>query len=227
MALIKTGALVAEIRGKEGGMVFSRNKGGAYVKVKVTPTNPQTIYQQNQRGQLGAISQAWRALTQAQRDAWGVFAAGAPVTNIFGDQTFLSGFGAFCKTNRNLRLLGIATLTSPVAIAAFGSFTTLSIASAAGAVTAAWTITGNAASIRFFYDLTPGLAPGIKFAKNKFRLLVADSVAPVSPKVLTTLYTARFGVAPLAGQRISMRIRQVDNASGWDSAPIEVTAIAT
>jgi hypothetical protein len=227
MALIKFGALVAEARGKEGGMVFSRNKGGAYVKVKVTPTNPQTFYQAQQRGAMGSVSQSWRALTQAQRDAWGVFAQGAPVTNIFGDQVFLSGFGAFCKCNRNLRLLGLATLTTPAAISAFGNFTALAVTSASGVITATWTISGNAAGIRFFYDATPGLPAGKKFVKNYYRLILADSAAPISPKVLTTVYVARFGAAPLVGQRMNLRIRQVDNVSGWDTFPVEVTTIAT
>lgn len=227
MALVKYGAIVAEARGKEGGIVFSRNRGGAYIKVKVTPTNPQTLFQQIQRGALASISQAWRGLSQANRDSWKAFALQLPITNIFGDQTYLSGFGAFVKCNRNLRLLGLANISTPGAIPAFGQFTSLTIAATLGAVTATWVIVGGSGFARFVYDLTPGITSGKTYVKNLYRMVLAEPAAPVSPKVLTTQYVARFGVVPIAGQRISLRLRQIDNVSGWDTYPIEVTAIAT
>ena len=42
MAKIKMTAIVADMRNKLNGSVFSRNRGGAYIRTKVTPINPQT-----------------------------------------------------------------------------------------------------------------------------------------------------------------------------------------
>ena len=42
MAKILTTAIVADIRNKLNGSVFSKNRYGAYVRTKVTPVNPQT-----------------------------------------------------------------------------------------------------------------------------------------------------------------------------------------
>ena len=42
MAKIKFGMMMTDASGKLGGQVFSKNRGGSYVRTKVTPTNPQT-----------------------------------------------------------------------------------------------------------------------------------------------------------------------------------------
>lgn len=56
-------------RGKIGGHVASKNRSGAYARIKVTPVNPQTTFQQVARNLLTSLSQGWRALTQAQHDS--------------------------------------------------------------------------------------------------------------------------------------------------------------
>ena len=55
MAKIKFGMMMTDARGKLGGQVFSKNKGGAYVRTKVTPSNPQTIAQTTRRALFAAI----------------------------------------------------------------------------------------------------------------------------------------------------------------------------
>jgi len=42
MAIIKFSAIVSDARGKIGGNVFSRNKGGSYIRSYVKPINPST-----------------------------------------------------------------------------------------------------------------------------------------------------------------------------------------
>ena len=39
---LRFGALVADARGSVGGAVISRNAGGAYMRTRTTPTNPNT-----------------------------------------------------------------------------------------------------------------------------------------------------------------------------------------
>ena len=52
MAKILMTAIVADIRNKLNGSVFSKNRYGAYVRTKVTPVNPQSTAQQNTRNNL-------------------------------------------------------------------------------------------------------------------------------------------------------------------------------
>jgi hypothetical protein len=108
MATIKTGQVVAEIRGKLNGSVFSRNKGGAYVRQFVKPTNPDSTKQAETRGVFGTLMSDWRALTQAQRDSWTAAADNYPVQNKVGDTIKYSGAQLFCRCNMALLSAGQA-----------------------------------------------------------------------------------------------------------------------
>ena len=67
MAKIKFGMMMTDASGKLGGQVFSKNRGGSYVRTKVTPTNPQSTAQMSIRGIFASISSRWSSLTEAQR----------------------------------------------------------------------------------------------------------------------------------------------------------------
>src|SRR4051812_170938 len=82
---VKFGSLVVDGRGKIGGHVLSKNRGGAYMRTKVTPINPQTADQSTVRGTLTSLSQSWRALTQNQITAWNNAVQNFQSTDIFGD----------------------------------------------------------------------------------------------------------------------------------------------
>jgi len=74
-----------EIRGKVGGSVFSRNKGGAIMRVYAKPTNANSQSQRNQRNNFRSMSGTWNALTAVQRQMWESFAK--------------NGFNPLLKTN--------------------------------------------------------------------------------------------------------------------------------
>lgn len=56
---IKYGAGIVDGSGKLNGWVASKNRGGSYMRTKVTPLNPSTSAQQNARGILGSLSTQW------------------------------------------------------------------------------------------------------------------------------------------------------------------------
>ena len=114
-------AVVADMRNKLNGTVFSKNRYGAYARTKVTPVNPQSTAQQNQRNTLSTNSAAWRGLTEAQRQSWIDGAINFPATDIFGNSKILSGQALYVKFNNNLATIGeaaSATCPSPVGIPA-------------------------------------------------------------------------------------------------------------
>ena len=76
MARILFGNMVADVRGKLGGIVYSRNTGGAYARQKVSPVQPRTPSQLNQRSRMAETSKLWDTLTQNQREAWKSFSLG-------------------------------------------------------------------------------------------------------------------------------------------------------
>jgi len=113
MAKIKFGMMMTDARGKLGGQVFSKNKGGAYIRTKVTPVNPATVAQQLVRAIFAFFSQNWRALTEAQRTAWNAAVSNFTSTDIFADVRTPSGFNLYKKLNQNLLLISAAPIATP------------------------------------------------------------------------------------------------------------------
>lgn len=103
MALIKLGGGVADIRGSIGGTVFSKNRYGSYTRNRTIPVNPSSSAQTKIRATLGQVRNAWfSVLTQAQRDAWAVYATNVPVQNRLGETINLTGWNMFARTNTAL-----------------------------------------------------------------------------------------------------------------------------
>lgn len=61
---------LGEFSGKLGGMVFSRNKGGAYVRKFVTPINPSTSKQRTVRERFSQRALEFRALPAETKAMW-------------------------------------------------------------------------------------------------------------------------------------------------------------
>lgn len=86
--------------GSIGGTTFSHNKGGPYARLRVIPTNPNTQRQQIVKAFLSAVATAWsNTLTQAQRDAWDLYAANVARPKKGGGSQFLTGIDHFIRSN--------------------------------------------------------------------------------------------------------------------------------
>jgi len=101
MAKVQFGGGISAMSGKLAGQVFARNKGGAYARNWVKPTNPSTVAQQNQRNTLSLKSAAWRTLTDSQRDSWKSWADDNPVLDRLGASIVLTGAQGYTKININ------------------------------------------------------------------------------------------------------------------------------
>lgn len=107
MALIKTGGLIAEIRGSVGGATFARNRGGAYVRNRSIPINPASVRQVAVRSVFADLTQLWgTVLTPAQRDAWNVYAENVPLINALGEPRQATGLNHYVRSNSLLLDVG-------------------------------------------------------------------------------------------------------------------------
>lgn len=121
MALVQYGGGVLDMRGSVGGQVHSRNRFGNYIRSRTTPVNPNTQRQSTMRAIIASVASAWsNILTQAQRDAWEVYANAITFTNKLGEQVKLTGFNHYIRSNSfNLQNggtridVGPTTLTLP------------------------------------------------------------------------------------------------------------------
>ncbi len=102
MAIIKTSAIVSDIKGTSGGNVFASNKGGNYTRRYKKPTNLNSPKQQAVRDNFGFMAGLWRGLTDSQRATWNEGATGFPVQNKLGETKLLSGQQLFNRLNNTL-----------------------------------------------------------------------------------------------------------------------------
>lgn len=100
MAKVKFGAMVTDARGKLDGIVFTKGRGGAVIRKKVTNVNPNTRKQSLRRSITQLLSKHWsNKLTNAQRKAWSLAAINFPKNDIFGNTKVPTGFGYFMRIN--------------------------------------------------------------------------------------------------------------------------------
>lgn len=86
--------------GKQGGMVWSHNAGGPYVRTRAIPTNPNTDRQVQARNATRALAIAWdQTLTAPQRSAWEQYGVNIPWTNRLGQTIFLKGINHYIRCN--------------------------------------------------------------------------------------------------------------------------------
>lgn len=197
--LIKFGSIVVNGRGKLGGHVYSKNRGGAYVRTLQTPTNPQTRFQQEGRQVFTELTQAWSSLTLHQRDGWNAATDNFTRTDVFGDTRKLSGKGLYISLNKELNLIGkprIDDAPNPADIV---------VPSFLGAI---WDT--NIGTLEIQSDVfglltdpdqvvlraTPPVTAGTTFVKNKL-VVIATGTEVSDQTLLYNRYVDRFGAPAL------------------------------
>ena len=222
MALIKLGAFVTEVSGKIGGTVFSKNKGGAYAKNRVVPSNPQTTFQANVRAFFAQIAKKWKTLTQAQRDSWSAAALTVTKINRLGDTIKLSGSQLYQERSLNLYNARLQFIDSPV-VGVINLNNFLSIFSKSVAALSVNTAL-QPVGVTMVWYATPSVSPGIKNIGNLYRRIGKTTSLDLSPVDLTTFYNDKFGPA-VVGQRVGIRCVVIENASGLSSLKNELDFI--
>lgn len=225
---IKFGAIVTDGRGKIGGHVASKNRAGAYIRTKVTPVNPQTSAQALARNRLAGISEAWRGLTQAQRNAWNAAVGDYARTDIFGDLKSPSGFNLYQQLNNNLILAGEAGLTSPPAVEAVDALTSLSIVAEDATVAESLTLTfapAIAADHQIKIFATAPQSAGKNFVKSEYRLILMADNGDSSPLDVITEYQAVFGSTGDVGQKVFVKMVPVNTNTGQEGTAISASTL--
>lgn len=196
--------------GKQGGIVWSHNAGGAYVRARSIPVNPNTSRQVAVRVSVRNLGIRWSLiLTQAQRDAWDVYAAAISWVNRLGQTITLTGLNHFLRSNTprlvsGIPVIDIAPIDLDLALAE------PELAVTASAATQDLTINGEAAgpwigeagAWQFYYMGIPQ-NPGRKFFGGPYRLLTAVPGAGPPPFPVVVAASFPFG----EGQRIWVRSR--------------------
>jgi hypothetical protein len=218
MAKIKFGMMMTDASGKLGGQVFSKNRGGAYVRTKVTPLNPQTTAQSLVRGIFASISSAWSGLTQANRDSFNGFVNDYARTDVFGDLRNPSGKALFQRLNQNLVISDQGQITTCVAPQPVPFANVTSVAGDVSGLSFDVVTGGDTTDSQVVVWATPILTAGTTFVKNRLRQLQVFSGDDAATYDIYSAYVTAYGV-PAAGDNIFIGVRVI-NANG-QASPLE------
>jgi hypothetical protein len=219
---IKYGAGIVDGSGKLNGWVASKNRGGSYMRTKVTPLNPSTSAQQNARGILGSLSTQWSQLTENQRLSFNNAVADFSRTDIFGDIRNPSGINLFVKLNTNLINTGQAQITTAPAkeeiLFSAINDVTMDVSSQTGEINLD---NANLEAAKVLLFATPTLTNGTTFVKNRLRA-IGYAVVDADQVTFGSLYTAKYGAFAI-GANIVVGFRVI-TATGQASPFQSLTA---
>jgi len=220
MAKVNFGLVISEARGTAGEVVYSRNRGGAYIRK--TP-----YYVQDITTDVAAVraimkevgAMWWNTLTDAQRTAWIAFGQNIAWKDIMGGRNTPSGPAIFAQVNFNLLNAGgsvilnpppnlIATDPGPISVTAIADDQLL------------WVEPKNPLPPNYAPLLwaTQPLNPGWSFF-NRFLRQLGRNGSPVAPATIhdaTPAYLAKFGSIP-ANKKIGVGLQYVNLLTGAKS----------
>jgi len=195
--------------GSIGGMTFSHNRGGMYVRARATPTNPNSPEQSEVRTLMGMLSNLWvSTLTIVQRAGWIIYGENVPIVNRLGDDIFLTGLNHYIRSNVPRLQAGLTRVDSAPASFTIGSFTNPTFVGTAATDLVAtsftvgdeWVNEDDAAMLIF---LSRPQNPSIFFFKGPYRLagsILGDATTPpTSPASITAPFLFS------AGQKVFVR----------------------
>lgn len=101
--------------GSIGGLTYSHNRYGGYVRSRTTPVNPNTDRQSAQRSRLTLLSEQWGSLlSETQRQAWNDYAAQVTIIDRLGQAIHISGYNHFIRSNTLMLQMGASIVeTAP------------------------------------------------------------------------------------------------------------------
>jgi len=113
MSLVKFGGGITEMLGSLGGTTFSKNKSGAFARVRKKPRFPRAQAQAQTAAALSTYTKLWSdKLTDAQRACWVALAATLTWTNRLGDSYSPSGSNIYVRSNTLLALAERVAVTA-------------------------------------------------------------------------------------------------------------------
>jgi len=236
MAKVQFGGGIAAMSGKLAGNVYARNKGGAYTRNWVKPTNPATTAQQNQRNTLSLKSAAWRNLTDTQRNSWKSWAEDNPILDRLGQSVVLTGAQAYTKININRDNASDAatqstTPSSPTFTASiFDTASSLTIDISDGSFRIPLGSGAAADQVMFCFCSKP-VSAGVTNTNSQLRLV---KVATLDATDITNTYidieseyTSIFGtLAGKAGMRVNVSGREYDEGQLNTAQDVTGTIVA-
>lgn len=222
------GPIVAALSGSVGGTVASRNRGGAYFRMRAVPITSTTPEALASKTRFADASQSWQLLTLGQRNAWQEWANANPSINALGFPKTLSGAQAYIAIAARMAALGDIAITDPPIIPAPDPLITMTQRGdiGAGSVQAEFTASPLAANEHLYIRAAITSSAGINNVQNLLRLTVRSPAAQSSPfddqsEIETRLATL------VVGQTLHVEISVYSATTGLVSGPLRSDVLVT
>jgi hypothetical protein len=221
MARIIYTALVDHIAGSINGSSFQRNAYGHSIKSKGSPVLKNSITQVSRRLTMQSIVKAWAGLTNANRNAWALFAQTYPTKSKRNTKSYLNGFNLFQRFHF-IKAMGttFAVLAQPDG--SYYSFSYVSctlVLSAGTTLTFTLSFTSDNDDWTGLISLSNPLPASRKFNSTKPKLVDRQNDSGTLPdltitKDITASYVALFGALPSIGDLVSWKTWLFDPNTG-------------
>lgn len=222
------GPFAGNLSGAAGNLVASRGKGGAYFRMRVIPSLVQNAYTAEWRGRMASVSQAWAAISAANKESWRTYAQTNPVVDRIGQQITLQPSACFIQLNMRLLKAGGAQIdVPPVSLPPAGiTGQSMTVDVGSGDTEIAWTSGALAADECLAAWVAVSDNPGRAYYKNFLKLIHVSAAAATTPEDIDTEVTARFGT-PIEGARCYAEIEVWSDATGLKSGRVYAECLVT
>jgi hypothetical protein len=203
----------ADMSGRMGAIIASRNRYGGYFREGAIPVNPNTSRQGDVRTAFQYLTQYWSSsLNAGQRASWNEYAAIVPITGSNGKSQLITGFNHFVRSNVAKVIAGTAIVDPGPAILTLPEVDT-TLAAAISAATQNISVTFNnaldwaneAGGYMLIHCGTPQQETR-DFFKGPYRYagkITGGVVPPASPATIAAAFTY------LTGQKVWVQARVV------------------
>jgi hypothetical protein len=217
--------LISDARKSIGGTTYAANRYGLYNRTRTAPVQPRTPPQQHNRAAFTLVTQAWKGLTPAERDAYRVYAETQWKVDSLGQRYRPSGYGVWCETALNLmnatgslpvrppdlndvdhipQASGVSVFSDGVSTVAIELF----IASYDG---------GEVGGLLVHF--TRGLRPTVNFiSRHDYRLMPKPYTPGLTLYIFEAQYSDLLGF-PAAGTNVGMKLQLINTSTGYGYTP--------
>lgn len=219
MVQVKYGALVTELKGKIGGLVFKGGYSAPSIQAIGKPRQIATGYNQLPKAILANMAARWKLITSAQRSGWNALALTWPFINCFGATYYGSGFQVFQSVNLNLNSVGLAMHPDAADLEPLATFTSV-IGTWSNIVDnsfVGFTELNSGGDNRFFMQSCLSFSPGQYHAPAKLHLLnYFGNTYPYPQWPWESTWNVRFepNAHLMLNRKIMIRIKAVNINSG-------------
>lgn len=213
MAIVKFGPTVIGIRGTIGGMTFSGNKSGSFIKAWRKPVTQKSGIAQKLKSDMSRYGPIWSSLDPSLQAAWNALAASPPELdfNSLGIQYWLNGFQWFVRINQRRASQGLAVTTAVPTSPALSGLPSFSITASSGdpaAIALTWP-SGYFPSGHYPYIFfTAYGTTGLTKEPHGFILIWSLIERPDTGIDISNFVAARFGNVP-AGFTVFCRVHRI------------------